>query len=211
MGRARTPDTIRVPTLAPSSNGWSSDEEFDSFYDEKLRRISRRHWTPVRVAARAAQMLTQADATRVLDVGSGVGKFCIVGALSTTADFVGVEQRGRLVEIAQRAAIHYGARRATFVNANVEAYSFDGFNGVYLYNPFYEQISDLMVQIDGTIERSRTAYRRYVRTTVAKLAALASPVAVVTYNGLGGDMPPAYALMVVEPAADDQLELWVKT
>jgi hypothetical protein len=192
------------------SNRISSDVEFDSVYDERVRALSLRHWTPVPVAVRAAQLLTEAGATRILDVGSGVGKFCIVGALSTNARFVGVEWRGRLVEIARRAAIQHGARRATFVHANFEAFSFVGFSGIYLYNPFYEQISDLMAQIDGGIERSKTIYRQFVRTTIAKLAALVPPVAVTTFNGFGGLIPPKYTLKVVEPAGSDQLELWVK-
>ena len=41
------------------------------------------HWTPVHVARRAAQFLVTGPETRVLDVGSGPGKFCLVGALAT--------------------------------------------------------------------------------------------------------------------------------
>jgi hypothetical protein len=204
------PDTTRAPSATSPPNGLSSDAEFDRCYDAKIRRLSLQHWTPVRVAVRAAQLLTEAGATRILDVGSGVGKFCIIGALSTDAEFVGVERRGRLVRIARGAALHHGAHRATFVHANIDAFSFDGFSGIYLYNPFYEQISDLMVQIDGAIERSKTAYRHFVGSTTAKLAAMATPVAVATYNGFGGDMSPAFTLMAVEPAGSDRLELWVK-
>src|SRR5262245_2791350 len=88
-----------------------SDGSFDSVYDEEIRALSEEHWTPVAVAARAARILTFAGATRILDVGSGVGKFCIVGALCTAARFVGVERRHRLVSIARRAAAEMGAVR----------------------------------------------------------------------------------------------------
>jgi SAM-dependent methyltransferase len=188
----------------------TSDLEFDAAYDEKIRDLSEQHWTPVQVAARAAHLLTEAGATRILDVGSGVGKFCIVGALSTDAQFVGVEWRGNLVEIARRTALRFSAARATFVHASVDTFAFDGFDGIYLYNPFYEQISSFLVQIDNNIDRSARAYGRFVSGTLTKLADAARPMAVVTFHGFGAPLPPEYTLLGDEPAGNDQLELWVK-
>lgn len=187
-----------------------SDAEFDRVYPEKIRQLSPLHWTPVTVAARAAALLAQAGATRILDVGSGVGKFCLVGAMVTSARFVGVERRKHLVDIAGGAATKLGISRVTFVHASIDQFRFEGFDGVYLYNPFYEQISTFLVQIDGAIERSALVYRDFVRSTMDKLAAMAPPVAVVTYNGFGGPMPPGYEFCGDEPAGNDQLELWVK-
>ena len=143
-------------------------------------------------------------------MGSGVGKFCIAGALSTEATFVGLERRGRLVGVARGAAAHYGAERATFVHGNVDEFSFEGFTGIYLFNPFYEQISNLVVQIDETLERSSIWYEHFVDTTTTKLDKLDRPVAVVTYNGFGGDMPLTYTFVGEEPAGTDRLELWIK-
>ena len=208
--RQRAAPGATVPATRSLSRTLSSDARFDSFYDEKVRELSAWHWTPVRIAARAARLLTETGARRILDVGSGVGKFCIVGALSTSADFVGVERRKRLVEIARSAASHYGADRATFVQADIDAFSFEGFSGIYLYHPVYEQISNVVRQIDGTTERSWAAYRHFVDTTTAKLAALSPPVVVVTFDGFGGAMPAAYALKEVESAWYDRLELWIK-
>ena len=204
------PESSRAVRAAPPQI-LSSDVEFDSAYDKQIRELSRQHWTPVRVAARVAHLLTRAGATRILDVGSGAGKFCIVGALSTDAEFVGVERRGYLVDVAKQTALRFGADRATFVHASADSFPFDGFNGVYLYNPFYEQISRFLTQIDGGIERSPLMYRHFVRSTMNNLAAMAPPVAVVTFNGFGGLMPPEYDFRGDEPAGNDQLELWVKT
>jgi len=203
------PESSRVVRAAPPQI-LSSDVEFDRAYDKQIRELSQQHWTPVRVAARVADLLTRAGATRILDVGSGAGKFCIVGALSTDAEFVGVERRGYLVDIAKQTALRFGADRATFVHASADNFSFEGFDGVYLYNPFYEQISRFLVQIDSGIERSPLMYRHFVRSTMNKLAAMAPPVAVVTFNGFGGLMPPEYDFRGDEPAGNDQLELWVK-
>jgi len=188
----------------------ASDSDFDKIYDAKSRKLSRQHWTPVWVAKRVARLLTEAGATRILDVGSGVGKFCIAGALSTGADFVGLERRSGLVDIARSAASELGATRATFVHADVDSFSFEGFDGIYLYNPFQEQISKFIVQIDDEVERSQAAYWHFVRATTAELAHLSTRAAVVTFNGFGGQMPPDYEFFGDEPAGNDRLELWVK-
>jgi hypothetical protein len=210
--RESMPETSRAvpPTPPPLPRILSSDAQFDSLFDEDIRALSEQHWTPVRVAARAAAILTQNGATRILDVGAGVGKFCIVGSLTTGAEFIGVEQRAYLVAIARSTAAQLDAGRAAFVHANMDSFSFDGFNGIYLYNPFYEQIAEYLVPIDGVIPRSPLGYRHLVRTTVAKLAALLPPVAVVTFNGFGGSFPPEYQFLGDEPAGNDRLELWVK-
>jgi predicted RNA methylase len=188
----------------------ASDGIFDKVYDPRIRRLSEQHWTPVRVAARAAALLTRAGATRILDIGSGVGKFCIVGALCTDAEFVGVERREDLIRIASATAAEFGATRARFVHSNVEEFSFDGFDGVYLYNPFFEQISASLQMIDETVERSATTYDYFVSVTVAKLRAMPSPVAVATYHGFGGRLDHDFQFMGDESAGNDVLELWVK-
>jgi hypothetical protein len=69
------------------------DRDFDSLFPDMYQEISDTHWTPVEIARRAAQLLVADSSTRVLDVGSGIGKFCLIGALTTSAHFVGVEQR----------------------------------------------------------------------------------------------------------------------
>jgi SAM-dependent methyltransferase len=203
------PDTV-FAVRSPAPLVGLSDLDFDDLYEERIRRLSQQHWTPVRVAARAASLLVSAGATRILDIGSGVGKFCIVGDLTTDAEFVGVEQRSDLVGIARSAGASVGASKATFVHANVDSFSFDGFDGIYMYNPFYEHVSKLVIQIDHNIELSRLSFRKYVKTTIDKLAAMAPPVAVVMFHGFGGPMPPGYEFRGEEPAWNDRLELWTK-
>ncbi len=208
---SRTARKANATTAPASENAFaSSDLEFDAIYDERTRALSPMHWTPLRVAARAARLLTDAGATRVLDVGSGAGKFCIVGALSTDAQFVGIERREQLVNIASGAASRLGATRATFIHADVATFCFEGFDGVYLYNPFHEQISPYLPRIDATLERSDDVYDHFVQRTTDKLAGMAAPVAVVTFNGFGGVMPHSYTFLGGEPAGCDRLELWIK-
>ena len=71
----------------------SSDADFDALCGSEIRKLSRIHWTPCKVATLAAELLVKSPDDRILDVGSGAGKFCILGALHTPARFVGVEKR----------------------------------------------------------------------------------------------------------------------
>ena len=123
------------------------------------------------VLRRQAQLLTEVGgATRVLDVGAGPGKFCIVGALSTSASYTGVEQRLNLVQAAIAAGLRFGADRARVVHANLLDFDCSGFDGFYLYNPFREQIEIDECPIDETADRSPAQFWSYIATTIAALA-----------------------------------------
>ncbi len=91
--------------------------------------------TPLAVAIRALRMLTGAEPSRVLDACSGIGKLSIVGALTTTAVFTGVERRLSLVRASRAAALRFGARRTTFLHGDVEHLALGAFDAIYLFDP----------------------------------------------------------------------------
>lgn len=189
-----------------------SDDEFDAVYPAAIRAVSFRHWTPVRVGRRAAQLLTEiGGATRVLDVGAGPGKFCIVGALSTGASYTGVEQRLGLVEAAVAAGLRFGADRARVVHANLLDFDCSGFDGFYFYNPFREQIEIDEYPIDEKVERSQTSFKSYIATTIAALIRAPVGTAAVTFHGFGGRMPPQYRKVISEEILGGELALWVRS
>jgi predicted RNA methylase len=187
-----------------------SDGDFDTVYPDAVRSVSFHHWTPVAIARRAAQLLTENGASNVLDVGAGPGKFCIVGALTTSANFMGIEQRQNLVAAADVAVRRFGAARATVVRANIATFDCRAFNGFYFYNPFQEQIEDDPCPIDRTVERSRTLYNMYVAAATASLIRAPAGTAVVTYHGFGGAMPPHYRRVRSEGTTAAPLVLWVR-
>src|SRR5689334_18357566 len=91
------------------------DDGFDALFPEWARRVSRGNFTPLAIARRAVALLCDRPGMRVLDVGSGVGKVCLVGALTSDARFHGVEQRPHFVAAACAAAAQLGlSERATF-------------------------------------------------------------------------------------------------
>ena len=188
------------------------DREFDSIYPPSIREVSPRYWTPVDVARRAARMLRRAGARRVLDVGCGVGKFVLVAAdAAPEICFVGVEQRARLVEIANRARERLALQNALFVTADATMSSWRSFDAFYFFNPFAESLFTDGEQLDDDVELSKTRfYREVVRTERALREARLGTV-VVTYHGMSGRMPACYELSENVRAGTDWLRAWVKT
>lgn len=190
------------------------DEDFDSIYPLEYRRVSARFWTPVATARRVAEMLEGEGARRVLDIGAGVGKFCIVGALTTTrTTFVGIEQRAHLVVAACEGARALGAERADVRSGRLDDLRLDfreRFDGFYLFNPFAENTFGRSGRLDHSIELSEARYRADVALAETLLASAPPRTPVVTYCGYGGKMRPGYDLVHSEPSAAGPLYLWVK-
>lgn len=187
------------------------DAQFDQLFTLETRSVSFRHWTPVSVASRAACLLTEAGATEILDVGSGPGKVCLVGALRTSARFTGVEQRRRLVEEAHIAAIELGADRVRFVHANFVEFDCAPFDGFYFYNPFQEQLEeDDLCPIDETVKRSPILHRTYVATVIAALIRAPVGTLVASFHGVGAPMPRQYRRLYGEQVGGGELALWIR-
>jgi SAM-dependent methyltransferase len=185
------------------------DDEFDRLYPAPLRRASTLHWTPVRVATRAADLFARYGTSRVLDVGAGVGKFCIVGAARTATRFIGLERRVHLVEAARRAAekVRVGV---DFIAGDLDDVRWEAFDGYYLYNPFYEHLCAPGERVDSTVELSRSRYLIDVERTISGLERALIGTRVVTFHGFGGPMPVDYELVRRSPEGNDVLELWIK-
>jgi SAM-dependent methyltransferase len=185
------------------------DEVFDQIYPRISRFRSSVHWTPVEVALRVAELLEGAPGGQILDVGAGVGKACIIGALTTdnTAWF-GVERDPAMVRVARKAAERIGvAHRTRFLAGDAMALDWSTFGGVYLYNPFAESlfIGDETI---GPGAR-RQAYIDEVRAVEKLVDGLGRGARVVTYHGFGGDMPNSLELVVREKVREDEVCLWV--
>lgn len=186
-----------------------TDFRFDEVYSQPIRELSRIHWTPVEVALRASELLVRDEQTRILDIGSGSGKFCIVGSLFSRAQFIGVEQRPHLVQVAKSAAQILGADRASFILGNMADLDWDFFDAFYLFNPFYEnQLKD--IRIDETVSHSQQKFSRYVEIVRTKLRHLRTGTKVATYHGFGGDFPLGFALIHKEPIGSSYLKIWMK-
>ena len=184
------------------------DHEFDLIYPPEIRELSGHHWTPVKVARRAAEFLVRKPGTRVLDIGCGPGKFCIVGALATSGRFTGIEQRKALSELAQAAIEQAKIPNAAVLHGNVTEIDFAGFDAFYLFNPFEENLETTLA-IDGSIPLCETLYERYAEHVASQLARAPLGSRVATYCGDCQEVPLGYECL--ETSVEHGLKLWEKT
>jgi hypothetical protein len=187
------------------------DIAFDSVYPAEVRRVSRRFWTPVAVATRAAQLFAGAGARHVLDVGSGVGKFVLVASgVAPDIEFVGIEHRRHLVDVACRARERLGRDNARFKAADVTRMTWTSFDGFYLFNPFAENLYEGGDCIDRRVELSSRRLERDAARVERALRRARVGTAVVTYHGATARIPGCYEVEASERAGTDWLRLWVR-
>lgn len=185
-----------------------ADELFDRQYPTIDRFRSGVHSTPVEVALRVGQMLASSPGGHVLDVGAGVGKACIVGALTTPTLWYGMERDPRRVRTARRVAKRLGVdHRTCFLFGEATLMDWTPFGGFYLFNPFAESLFKRSILEPGA---QRSAYIEEVAAVERKLAATRLGARVVTFHGFGGDMPDGFDLVETERYRDGDLCLWIR-
>lgn len=116
-----------------------SDEYFDSLFPENIRKYADQHFSGCYVAKLSASFLTDQNNPNVLDVGCGIGKFCLIASLLyPQAVFTGVEYREYFVQLANQVKYGFNLTNTHFISANVIEHSFQPYNGIFLFNPFLE-------------------------------------------------------------------------
>jgi cyclopropane fatty-acyl-phospholipid synthase-like methyltransferase len=96
-----------------------SDKDFDRIYPETLQGLSNRHFTEVEVAIKAAQFLVTKPKQKILDIGSGVGKFCFVAGSYTDAQYTGVDYRKNFVQLCDHLTMKHGFKNVNFIYWNI--------------------------------------------------------------------------------------------
>tara|TARA_R110000868_G_scaffold119310_6_gene316022 strand:- start:37403 stop:37999 length:597 start_codon:yes stop_codon:yes gene_type:complete len=183
------------------------DTHFNTLYPLSIKKLSECHWTPVEVAKLAADYLVDKPKCKVLDIGSGAGKFCLIGAASTKGSFYGVEQREGLVKLSQRIAKKHHVNNVEFIHSNITQVSFSAYDAFYFYNSFYENIGRFLA-IDKTIpleEKLYVTYSKYVENQLKK-----TPIGtrLVTYWSVWLEIPEGFDLEFT--AFDGNLNFWIK-
>jgi predicted RNA methylase len=204
-----------VRERAPVTDAW-----FERLYPPPLRIMSGTHWTPLAIAQRVVALLDPTGDEVMLDVGAGVGKVVLVGALQSSARWWGLELRAPLVRAATQAARALEvADRVSMFEDDARSFDWSMADGVYLFNPFGE----LQMRADASTLRPvgplaglvAMTERRAARDELIQIACerawtLRPGSRVVTYHGFGGSWPRCLDLVAREPAGADVLELWVR-
>jgi hypothetical protein len=141
----------------------------------------------------------------VLDVGSGIGKVCTIGALSGEGTWVGVEQYAPLVESSANLARALGvANRTRFLQADAFSIDWNEFDALYFYNPFELQLFPNSGALPSPGDQIARVQKR--------LSALPRCTRVVTLHGFGGVMPASFELLYHEvvPGVGLDLAVWIQ-
>lgn len=186
-----------------------SDSQFDAIYSKDIRVHSRIHFTPVKVALKVREWLGPDKGIRLLDVGSGCGKLCLILASGGYGQYSGIEQRFRLVEAAREAALQLGLRNVQFTCGRMEEFDWSSFNVFYFFNPFYERIARRKGMDEQTPPHA-ALYFEHLKTVREKLAQTKGGTRVFTYHGMGGHLSSDWTLVRSEPIHTDELQLWIK-
>jgi len=193
----------------PSTINWfDSNEVFDNLFPDFNSSLMKRHWTPLEVAKKAAQFLAAEKNVRILDIGSGVGKFCLAAAnYMPLAFYTGIEQRGNLVEQAIQAKKILGLKNVDLLHGNFSTINFKNYDHFYFFNSFYENFS-FSENMDNQFEYSKELYEQYTYLLKEKLDSKPSGTRLATFHSTEEEIPRDY--LVVGTEMKNTLKFWVK-
>ena len=186
-----------------------ADAHFDSLLPTRPRIRSASFWSSVEVAQTASRWLTEAGALRVLDVGSGAGKFCTIAALSSAHRVWGLELRQDLA-LASRQLAQKLRAEVVILDEPMDTVDVRRFDGFYFFNPFAEHLMEPWERYDEHFPGSPDGFLRDVSTVERWLRAAPQGTAMVTYNGLGGRIPLSWMVQKSAVVCGDHLRLWIK-
>jgi hypothetical protein len=155
------------------------------------------------------EFLVPHKGVKVLDLGSGVGKFCLAGAFyKPEASFYGVEQRKHLVELADAAKNSLGLQNVHFLHKNLTKLNFRGFDHFYFYNSFYENLMNTE-KIDDRVTCAPYLYDYYNHCLYNKMEDMPPGTRIATFHCIDDRMPSGFDL--VESQIGQLLKFWIKT
>jgi SAM-dependent methyltransferase len=185
-----------------------SDTQFNALYPLSIQALAKCHWTPLPIAQRVAKFLAGGGNVRILDIGSGVGKFCLAAAFFTpNAVYYGVEQRRSLIDFAEAAKERLQLENALFIHGNFTQMDFSKYDHFYFYNAFYENL-DGTDKIDDSIDYSGELYNYYNRYLFRQLKQKPKGTRICTLCSLESEIPPDFH--VIKTEMNDLLKFWIK-
>lgn len=184
------------------------DDEFNVIYPERIRKLAKRHWTPIAIAKIAAQFLADKPGVKVLDIGSGAGKFCMAGAAFTKGVFTGIEQREYFYQLSNRLKQSYRLLNVNFIHSNITEINFKDYDAFYFFNSFFENI-DRTAMVDDTVESDIKLYNLYSKYVREQLSEMPIGTRLVTYWSDLKEVPQGYKIH--STCLEGLLKMWEKT
>ncbi|MBC7485428.1 MAG: class I SAM-dependent methyltransferase [Cytophagaceae bacterium] len=185
-----------------------TDKDFDLVYSPAIRALSSRHWTSIKIVKKAVNFLCYKENTKILDVGSGVGKFSILGALLKASNFFyGVDFRKDFIEISDNLKKEHRIENVFFLHNYFDKIDFNNFDGIYFFNSFHERI-DKDTVIDELSEFSYDLYKKYTQEFFLKINSMSEGTRLVTYHTEDIHIP--YTYRIVDMHFEGKLKFYIK-
>jgi predicted RNA methylase len=185
-----------------------SDAQFHQLYPAAVMPQASMHWTPLNIARKVAEFLAAEKDMKILDIGSGAGKFCLAAAYyKPDAFFYGIEQRPELVACAENARFQLQFQNVFFTEGNITQFDLTQYDHYYFYNSFHENIEDEN-KIDDKVTYSRELYYAYNRYLCKQLEKKASGTRLATFHAMEEQLPAGYHEVGATP--DELLKFWIK-
>lgn len=202
-------NSITLDKKQAKIEGWfSSDEQLNEIYPLSIQAMAQRHWTPLQVARKASSFLAAENGARILDIGSGVGKFCLAAAYyKPHAFYYGVEQRKSLTDHADLAKERLCLQNVSFIHGNFTQLDFRNYDHFYFFNAFYENLAGTS-KIDDSIDYSGELFNYYNRYLYKQLEQKPAGTRLATYHSLEDEVPRGYHIVGSE--MDNLLKFWIK-
>lgn len=198
-----------------------TDETIDSHLPLSAQQVSPLFWTSVPIIERTVAWLDELGVGDIVDLGSGVGKWCVGAALLSQFErrYFGLEHRPELVTIATELSTHFHVTdRVTFHQGEVAALlnrpgpipGLPARPAFYLFNPFGENVAPDDERLGPDVELSEARFHRDVAAVEDLLEVAAPGTWVLVYNGFGGRMPFSYEPVRTDFDGPYALRLWRK-
>lgn len=190
-----------------------NDIDFDQIYPPRIRALSDVQWSSIKVARHIADMIGKDSTARFVDIGSGVGKLCILLSLLTELEIYGIEQREDLFKIAQTVINENHLNKVHLTCDNMLSLDWSQYDIFYLYNPFQEHLCGVFEGglIDRNIDLEGKYFAQYISEVFRQMTWLEPGKRVIIFHGYGGIMPPSMTLLESRRLEKGELCLWEKT
>jgi hypothetical protein len=189
------------------SNINRDDVAFENALKHSVQGHSYIHWTPIEVIKTAVRWLGTESENKILDIGSGVGKFCLIGAMNSKAHFTGVETRKNLVDEARQLQKELELSNVNFIHSDIKDVDFNDYTSFYFYNPFCEHMA-LSGGIDDQIQFDEEAFYSYQDFVEEQLKQTPKGTKLVKYCSPDFDISTDFDL--ADMYFEGQLQLWLK-
>ncbi|MDB4835246.1 class I SAM-dependent methyltransferase [Cyclobacteriaceae bacterium] len=178
-------------------------KSFEQLLTPQEQALDHEFWTDDQHLNQIATWLENCN--HIVDLGSGIGKFCFKASTLINASFTGFELRSNLYK--RSLTINLALSRSiTFKNTDFLKEDLSPFDGIYFFNPFVESIS-LSSKIDTQIKSSEKDYYQFHQQLQQQLEHLPSETKLVINSPYTDFVPSTFTLEDQE----ESLTLWIKT